>query len=110
MRRRPGRAFSDLLDDDHFIEVAARDLQVAFTVAASHDAEQLSVLLIEKGFLNNIRNSFVVAGTVTVISVFVSSFAAYSLARFQYRFKGLVGRLILFAYLTPTSLLFIPLS
>jgi multiple sugar transport system permease protein len=67
-------------------------------------------LLIEKGFLNNIRNSFVVAGTVTVISVFVSSFAAYSLARFQYRFKGLVGRLILFAYLTPTSLLFIPLS
>jgi multiple sugar transport system permease protein len=30
--------------------------------------------------------------------------------RFKYRFKGLIGRLILFAYLTPVSLLFIPLS
>ena len=36
--------------------------------------------------------------------------AAYTIVRFKYRFKSLVGRLILFAYLTPTSLLFIPLS
>ena len=40
----------------------------------------------------------------------ISSFAAYSMVRFRYRFRGLIGRLILFAYLTPTSLLFIPLS
>ena len=32
------------------------------------------------------------------------------MVRFRYRFRGLIGRLILFAYLTPTSLLFIPLS
>ena len=47
---------------------------------------------------------------MTVISVLISSFAAYSMVRFRYRFRGLIGRLILFAYLTPTSLLFIPLS
>ena len=47
---------------------------------------------------------------MTLISVFISSLAAYSLVRFRYRFRGLIGRLILFAYLTPTSLLFIPLS
>ena len=69
-----------------------------------------SILLNDKGFLLNIRNSLFVAGTVTLISLFISSFAAYSIMRYRYRFRGLIGRLILFAYLTPTSLLFIPLS
>lgn len=67
-------------------------------------------LLDQKGFLVAIRNSLLVASTVTVISVIISSFAAYSMVRFRYRFRGLIGKLILFAYLTPTSLLFIPLS
>ena len=67
-------------------------------------------LIDEKEFLINIRNSLIVASCVTVIAVMISSFAAYSVVRFKYRFKGLIGRLILFAYLTPASLLFIPLS
>lgn len=66
--------------------------------------------LIDKGFFTNMKNSLIVATTVTVISVFISSLCAYSLVRFRYRFKGVLGRIILFAYLTPTSLLFIPLS
>ncbi len=69
-----------------------------------------ATVLFEKDFLTAIRNSFIVATTVTVISVLISSFAAYSMVRFRYRFRGFFGRLILFAYLTPTSLLFIPLS
>ncbi|HEY8448440.1 MAG TPA: carbohydrate ABC transporter permease [Thermomicrobiales bacterium] len=68
------------------------------------------VLIEEKGFLTNIRNSLIVASSVTVLCLLIASFAAYSLVRFRYRFKGVIGRLILFAYLTPTSLLFIPLS
>jgi len=68
------------------------------------------ILLTEKDFLIPIRNSLMVALTVTVISVIISSLAAYALVRFQFRFRGLIGKLILFAYLTPTSLLFIPLS
>ncbi len=67
-------------------------------------------LLADGGFLLAIRNSAIVASTVTVISVIISSFAAYSMVRFRYRFRGVFGRLILFAYLTPGSLLFIPLS
>jgi multiple sugar transport system permease protein len=67
-------------------------------------------LIEEKDFLTNIKNSLIVATTVTIISLLVSSFAAYSVVRFKYRFKGFIGRMILFAYLTPTSLLFIPLS
>jgi multiple sugar transport system permease protein len=68
------------------------------------------VLIADKGFLAAVRNSFYVAASVTVISVIISAFAAYSLVRFRTRFRGLIGRVILFAYLTPTSLLFIPLS
>ena len=68
------------------------------------------ILLDGKGFLVAIGNSFLVASTVTVISILISSLSAYSMVRFRYRFRGLFGRLILFAYLTPTSLLFIPLS
>lgn len=67
-------------------------------------------LLGDGQFVLAIRNSFIVATTVTIVSVIFSSFAAYSMVRFRYRFRGLIGRLILFAYLTPGSLLFIPLS
>ena len=67
-------------------------------------------LLADGSFLLAIRNSLIVSTVVTLISVTISSFAAYSMVRFRYRFRGVIGRLILFAYLTPGSLLFIPLS
>ncbi|MBA2468578.1 MAG: carbohydrate ABC transporter permease [Chloroflexia bacterium] len=67
-------------------------------------------LINERGYLTNIRNSIIVASSVTVVSLLISSFAAYSIVRFRYRFRGFVGRLILLTYLTPGSLLFIPLS
>ena len=67
-------------------------------------------LLTAQNFLVNIRNSLVVAGAATVVSVFVSCLAAYSLVRLKYRYRGWIGRLILLSYLTPASLLFIPLS
>lgn len=68
------------------------------------------ILIGDDGFLVNIGNSLLVASVVTVIALVLSSAAAYSVVRFRYRFRGLIGKLILFAYLTPTSLLFIPLS
>src|SRR5215204_1203736 len=61
-------------------------------------------------FLKNIRNSLIVAGLSTAVAVFISSLAAYSLVRLKYRFRDTLGRIILFAYLTPSALLFIPLS
>ncbi len=72
--------------------------------------DNFTKLLSDGGFLIAIRNSLIVATIVTLISVIISSFAAYSMVRFRYRFRGVIGRLILFAYLTPGSLLFIPLS
>jgi multiple sugar transport system permease protein len=67
-------------------------------------------LIVGQDFLINIRNSLFVASAATVVSVFISTLAAYSLTRLQYRGRTWVGRLILFSYLTPAALLFIPLA
>jgi len=67
-------------------------------------------LLTKQGFLQNLGNSLLVAGLATVIAVAISCLAAYSLVRLKYRGRDWIGRLILFSYLTPASLLFIPLS
>jgi multiple sugar transport system permease protein len=67
-------------------------------------------LLGERNFLINIRNSLIVAGAATFVSVLFSSMAAYSLVRLRYLYRDWIGRLILFTYLTPSALLFIPLS
>ena len=67
-------------------------------------------LLTKQGFLVNLGNSLLVASLATAISVAISCLAAYSLVRLKYRYRDWIGRLILFSYLTPASLLFIPLS
>jgi len=77
---------------------------------SSITGDNFRTLLDKKQFLTNIRNSLLVATSATVVSVFISALAAYSLVRLKYRFRGVIGRFILLAYLTPASLLFIPLS
>ena len=61
-------------------------------------------------FVTGLRNSLIVAGAATIVSVLISCLAAYSLVRLKYRYRDWLSRLILFTYLTPASLLFIPLS
>jgi multiple sugar transport system permease protein len=67
-------------------------------------------LLGKNNFFLNMRNSLIVAGAATFVSVLFSSMAAYSLVRLRYLYRDWFGRLILFTYLTPSGLLFIPLS
>ncbi len=64
----------------------------------------------KSGFFTNIRNSLVVSFASTFVSVVFSSMAAYSLVRLKYLYRNWIGRLILFTYLTPGAMLFIPLS
>ena len=59
--------------------------------------------------LTNIRNSLVVGLTTTAITVVVSAFAAFSIVRYRYRGRELIGRFILFKYVLPTAMLFVPL-
>jgi multiple sugar transport system permease protein len=55
------------------------------------------------------RNSALVSVITTVLSVAVSSLAAYSLARLRFRGRWLISRSVLFSYLVPRTILFIPL-
>jgi len=77
---------------------------------ATLTGDNFQILIQKKQFFVNIRNGLIVATGATVTSVFIAALAAYSLVRLKYRFRGVIGRFILLAYLTPASLLFIPLS
>ncbi|HEY7496829.1 MAG TPA: carbohydrate ABC transporter permease [Candidatus Tectomicrobia bacterium] len=66
-------------------------------------------VIVREELLTNIRNSFSVAMSTTVITVIVSAMAAFSIVRYRYRGRDLIGRLILFKYLLPSAMLFIPL-
>src|SRR5262249_41799225 len=59
--------------------------------------------------LVNIRNSLVVAGTTTAISIVMSALAAFAVVRLRFKGRTWVARVILFKYLLPTTLLYIPL-
>jgi multiple sugar transport system permease protein len=87
-----------------------KDLYEDFSYLPRRPTLQHFVRVIEReDLLTNIRNSLAVASTTTAVTVVVSAFAAFSIVR--YRTGGGVGgaRLILFKYLLPTAMLFVPL-
>src|SRR5712692_5050853 len=66
-------------------------------------------VIVREKLLTNIRNSFSVAMITTLITVIVSALAAFSIVRYRYQGRELIGRFILFKYLLPTAMLFVPL-
>jgi multiple sugar transport system permease protein len=66
-------------------------------------------VIVREKLLTNIRNSFSVAMITTLITVIVSSLAAYSIVRYRYPGRDWIGRLILFKYLLPSAMLIVPL-
>jgi multiple sugar transport system permease protein len=66
-------------------------------------------VIVREKLLTNIRNSFSVSMITTLITVIVSSLAAFSIVRYRYPGREWIGRLILFKYLLPSAMLFVPL-
>jgi len=66
-------------------------------------------VIVREKLLTNIRNSFSVAMITTLITVIVSSLAAFSIVRYRYPGREWIGRIILFKYLLPSAMLFVPL-
>lgn len=71
--------------------------------------QNYSYVIEKTDFLVWVRNSIVVAIGSTFLSLVVSVLAAYSLGRLRYRGANTIAKSILFMYLVPSSLLFIPL-
>lgn len=72
-------------------------------------AEAYSYLFKETLFLNGLKNSLIVSVFVSLISIVVAYPTAYSLARIHFRGRKVFSKMILFTYLIPTSVLYIPL-
>lgn len=71
--------------------------------------ENYRYMLIDTDFLRWFWNTVQVAAVSTVISVSVAALGAYALVRLRWRGAGMIQTVILFAYLMPTVMLFIPL-
>jgi multiple sugar transport system permease protein len=71
--------------------------------------ENFERVIVREQLLTNIRNSFSVAVATKLLPVVVSAMAAFSIVRYRYRGRDWIGRVILFKYLLPSAMLFIPL-
>lgn len=60
-------------------------------------------------FLSQFRNSLVIASSVTLLAIGISSLAAYSLTRLRYRGRDAIAAAVFLTYVFPSSLLFVPL-
>ncbi|AXG81578.1 carbohydrate ABC transporter permease [Streptomyces paludis] len=65
--------------------------------------------LFEGPFPTQIGNSLLVGFVVSVLSIAVSVFAAYAIARMRFRGRKAISKSVLYAYLMPRAVLFIPL-
>jgi len=63
----------------------------------------------EVGFGRSLLNSVIVAGTTTVLTLIIGTFAAYSLARLQFRGARLVAAIIIATSMFPGISLIVPL-
>src|SRR5215475_4552124 len=63
----------------------------------------------ETPYLLFLRNSMAVAVGSTLISIVIACLAAYAIARLNFPGRALLARGLVFTYLVPTSLLFIPM-
>lgn len=66
-------------------------------------------LFLDTPFVRSIMNSLFVSLSVAVITVFFSMLASYSIARLNIKGGKTLSRCILYTYLVPKNLLFIPL-
>ena len=87
-----------------------KELYEDFSYVPQHPTlENFVRVIVREKLLTNIRNSFSVSMITTLITVLVSSLAAFSIVRYRYPGREWIGRLILFKYLLPSAMLFVPL-
>jgi multiple sugar transport system permease protein len=68
-----------------------------------------ATLFRETPYMLYLRNSVVVAVGSTVLSMIIAVLGAYAIARLDFPGRALLARGLVFTYLVPTSLLFIPM-
>lgn len=64
---------------------------------------------ISSGYPGFIKNSFIVAGATTVLSVICGSMAGYAITRLRFSGRTVIARALVYSYLAPGTVLFIPI-
>lgn len=72
-------------------------------------ASAYSYLLAETNFLASMKNSLIIAASVSVFSILIAYPVAYTLARLKFKGRRVFSKSVLFMYLLPTTVLYIPL-
>ena len=72
--------------------------------------DYFSHVIFHLNFINNIKNSVIIALVTTVIAIVVASLAAYGIVRFFPRFGEAMSKVLVTTYIFPTILLAIPYS
>jgi len=83
---------------------------VPLVISQGPTLEHYQKLIWETAFLTWTKNSLMVTGIATGVSVVIGTIAAYALARLKFVGVGSLGTAIFVTYLVPTSLLFLPLA
>ncbi len=88
--------------------ITAAELQASPPTILPQDptTESYTTIFNDAGFLRSVLNSVIVAGTTTIICLFLGSIAAYAIARLRFRFKGPFLTLILaIAFFPPVAII-----
>ena len=83
--------------------------RVAMLIPRDLTLENYVFALVERPLLVWLANSFIVALGAVAISIMISAMAGYALARLRFPGRGHLARLLVYTYLIPSSLLFIPI-
>ena len=71
--------------------------------------EHYEKIFFDSPFPTQFRNSLVISVTVTLLSMIIGSLTAYSITRLQFRGREIFARTLIFGYLVPATVLFIPI-
>lgn len=66
-------------------------------------------LLFDTNFPTHFKNSMFVSTVTTFLSIFISMLSAYAVSRLEFRGRKGISRAILYAYLMPQTVMYIPL-
>ena len=68
-----------------------------------------SYLINNTNFLSSMKNSLIIAVSVSVFSILIAYPVAYTLSRLKFKGRRIFSKSVLFMYLLPTTVLYIPL-
>lgn len=82
---------------------------VAKLIPSTFTLQHWRELFTKTAFPINFRNSIIIACVTALLSLAIGSLAAYAIARLHFRGRALAARSMIYSYLVPPTVLFIPL-